>query len=108
MPYWDFNDPAIPNTLRDSSAAAIAASGLLDLYSLLTNPDDKAKYLTAAKTALASLSSNAYLAEGTSSHGILLHGTQNKPNTPAGNDVSLIFGDYFFLQAINRYKALGL
>src|SRR6476469_9962444 len=28
VPYWDFNSPDIPNTFRDSSAAAIAASGL--------------------------------------------------------------------------------
>jgi len=104
VPYWDFDDPA--KNLRDSSAAAIAASGLLDLTTLVTNATDKATYRTAAEKALTSLSSTAYLADGSNSHGILLHGTQNHPNTPAGDDVSLIFGDYFFLQAINRYKAL--
>ena len=34
---------------------------------------------------------------------ILLHGTQNKP---AGNyDTGLIFGDYYFLEALLRYTA---
>lgn len=37
IPYWDFDDPAIPNAPRDTSAAAIAASGLLELS--LLDPD---------------------------------------------------------------------
>ena len=31
IPYWDFDDPGIPNVLRDASAAAIMASALLEL-----------------------------------------------------------------------------
>ena len=31
VPYWDFDDPAIPHAVRDSSAAAIACSGLFTL-----------------------------------------------------------------------------
>ncbi len=31
IPYWDFDDPAIPNTTKDASAAAVAASGMLEL-----------------------------------------------------------------------------
>jgi unsaturated chondroitin disaccharide hydrolase len=109
VPYWDFNDPAIPNTYRDSSAAAIAASGFVQLSQLVTDPTASAKYKQAAENILTSLSSTSYLAEGTAFHGILLHGAQNVPNDPNkyGNDVSLIFGDYYFLQAINRYRALG-
>ena len=53
---------------------------------------------------LYSLSSSAYLAQGTSSKGILLHGAQNVPNIPSSADVSLVFGDYYFLEAINRYR----
>ena len=33
IPYWDFNAPGIPDAPRDTSAAAIAASGLLKLRS---------------------------------------------------------------------------
>src|SRR5690606_41106972 len=31
VPYWDFDAPARPDLPRDASAAAIAASGLLEL-----------------------------------------------------------------------------
>ena len=49
---------------------------------------------------LESLSSSAYLASGTDRGAILLHGTQHKP---AGNyDTGLIFGDYYFLEALLR------
>ncbi len=108
VPYWDFDAPITSSTYRDSSAAAIAASGLLDLCTLVSVSGDQTRYRNAATAALTSLSSSAYLAQGSISHGILLHGAQNVPNVPAGNDVSLSFGDYFFLQAINRYKNLGL
>src|SRR6187431_1221013 len=37
VPYWDFNAPDIPNTQRDASAAAIAASGLLELGGYVKN-----------------------------------------------------------------------
>jgi hypothetical protein len=109
IPYWDFNDPAIPNTYRDSSAAAIAASGMLDLSTLVTDPAAAENYRQTAEKILTSLSSSSYLAEGSISHGILLHAAQNVPNDPNkyGNDVSLIFGDYYFLEAINRYGALA-
>jgi unsaturated chondroitin disaccharide hydrolase len=109
IPYWDFNDPKIPNTFRDSSAAAVTADGLIDLSTQMTDPAQALKYRTAAEKILKSLVSKTYFAEGSVSHGILLHGAQNVPNDPNGygNDVSLIFGDYYFLEAINRYRALG-
>ena len=73
VPYWDFDDPAIPNTYRDSSAAAIAASGML-VSQLAGDPTVAQTYRTTAENILASLSSSSYLAEGSTSHGILLHG----------------------------------
>ena len=35
VPYWDFNDPAIPDAPRDASAAAVVASALLELSTYL-------------------------------------------------------------------------
>jgi unsaturated chondroitin disaccharide hydrolase len=102
VPYWDFDLPSLVGEPRDSSAAAIAASGLLELARL--EPDRRAsgRYRDAATAMLTSLSSPAYLASGTTRGAILLHGTQNKP---AGNfDTGLIFGDYYFLEALLRAR----
>jgi VCBS repeat-containing protein len=104
VPYWDFQAPGIPNEPRDSSAAAIAASGLIELSQLETDATRSARYLSTARATLTSLSSSAYLAEGTSSRSILLHGTANKPG--GHYDRGLIYGDYFFLEALLRYRAL--
>ncbi|HKP89443.1 MAG TPA: glycoside hydrolase family 88 protein [Thermoleophilaceae bacterium] len=105
VPYWDFQAPGIPNEPRDSSAAAVAASGLIELAQLDPDPLRGRRYLGVAEATLASLSSPAYLAEGTSSRSILLHGTSNKP---AGEyDRGLIYGDYYFLEALLRYRDLA-
>jgi unsaturated chondroitin disaccharide hydrolase len=104
VPYWDFALPSLTGQPRDSSAAAIAASGLIELSQLDSDATRKARYLGAAKGILTSLSSKAYLAEGTSSRSILLHGTANKPG--GHYDRGLIYGDYFFLEALLRYRAL--
>jgi unsaturated chondroitin disaccharide hydrolase len=105
VPYWDFNDPAIPNTYRDTSAAATAASGLLQLSQLIqtTDPADAARYRNAAGQMLQSLATN-YLANPTQpGQSILLQGALNVPANPSLNNNGLIFGDYYFVEAINRY-----
>ena len=103
VPYWDFNLPSLTGEPRDSSAAAIAASGLLELARLEPDRLSSGRYRDAATSILASLCSPPYLATGTQRGAILLHGTQHKP---AGNyDTGLIFGDYFFLEALLRYAA---
>jgi hypothetical protein len=99
VPYWDFSKSG--SEPRDSSAASIAASGLLDLSRRETDATRKQAYLGAARDILASLSSPAYLAEGTKYWSILMHGTRNKR---AGSyDTGLIFGDYYMLEALLRY-----
>lgn len=40
VPYWDFNDPSIPDAPRDASAACVVASALLELSGYL--PAEKA------------------------------------------------------------------
>jgi hypothetical protein len=105
VPYWDFDAPGIPDEPRDSSAAAIAASGLLELSDRVADLSDREFYLGAAESILASLMSEAYLSDGVESSGILLHGTGNKPNNTEV-DVSLIYGDYYFTEALLRYLTL--
>jgi unsaturated chondroitin disaccharide hydrolase len=105
VPYWDFDAPGIPLEPRDSSAAAIAASGLLELSELAPSPDDRIRYFNEAVSILDALMSAAYLSDGTVSSGILLHGTGNKP-AETEVDVSLIYGDYYFAEALLRHQKL--
>lgn len=102
VPYWDFNAPDIPNEKKEASAAAIAASALLELMQYSSNTDDRERYQQAAFDILMSLSSPAYLAEGTNSHGILLHSNGNV-NKNWEVDVSMIYADYYFIEALLRY-----
>jgi unsaturated chondroitin disaccharide hydrolase len=103
VPYWDFNLPSTTGQPRDSSAAAIAASGLVELSTLETDGTRKQRYLDGARDILASLSTPAYLADGTTNQATLLHGTQNKPS--GSYDTGIMFGDYFFVEALQRYAA---
>jgi len=101
VPYWDFSQSG--TAPRDSSAAAIAASGLLDLSTQVTLQADSTRYRTAALNILSSLSSTAYLGDRVATDGILLHGTANFPGK-SGVDTSLIYGDYYFVQGCYRAR----
>lgn len=104
VPYWDFNAPEIPHEERDASAAAIAASALFELSTFEVTDSRKEKYRKTAERILASLCSSAYLAEGTTSHSILLHSTGSRRSN-SEVDVPLIYADYYFLEALLRYRS---
>lgn len=106
VPYWDFNAPDIPNALRDASAAAILASGLLELCRY-SDKKEAQRYFKTAETILKSLSTTAYKAPQQSNGGfLLLHGVGHKP---AGTevDVPLTYGDYYFVEAMLRYQRIN-
>ena len=105
VPYWDFQPWACtPVPPRDSSAAAITLSALIQLSQLTTNLSDSATDWLGARRIFSSLGSTNYLAQGTSSSGILLHGTGEPPQFPDPEvNVSLIYGDYYFVEALKHY-----
>ena len=105
VPYWDFDDPAIPAAPKDASAAAIVASALLELH-VLTG-EEGAPYLRLSENILGSLLSPTYLARpGENANFILKHATGNKP---AGReiDVPLTYADYYLVEALLRYRNLA-
>ena len=104
IPYWDFKAPGIPNTERDASAGAIAASGLLELSTLSKEVSRRSAYLAAAEGILTSLTAPPYLSQGTASRGIINHAVGNRPRN-GEIDVSLIYGDYYAVEAMLRYLA---
>ncbi|RYZ96752.1 MAG: glucuronyl hydrolase [Sphingobacteriaceae bacterium] len=100
VPYWDYNDPAIPNTSRDASAAAITASAL---YELAKYSKQGAKYKAAADKILASLS-NLYTNKLGDNYGFLLaHSTGHRP-AKSEIDVPINYADYYYIEALLRYK----
>ena len=100
VPNWDLD---APTQHKDSSAAAAVASALIELSGFVAVPD-RGRYLQAAKRMLDELASPAYLAEGTSSPSVLLHGVGNLPEGKA-IDAGLIYGDYYFIEALARLRA---
>ena len=91
IPYWDFNDPNIPNSPRDASAAAIVASALIELSDYVPNKQSSI-YLNTAKEMLYALSSDKYSC-GDDKPAFLNHSTGHMP---AGSeiDASIIYADY--------------
>jgi hypothetical protein len=103
--YWDFNAPNIPNALRDASAAAIMASAFLELSGYVNKKLSK-QYFKIAETILKNLSTDNYkAAAGTNGGFILKHGLGHMPNKTEV-DVPLTYGDYYFVEAMMRYKDL--
>jgi unsaturated chondroitin disaccharide hydrolase len=102
VPYWDFQAPEIPNEPRDVSAAAICSSALFELSGYVKESAKKKLYFDRAKSILLSLCSAPYLAEETPSHAILNHAVGSKPGK-SEVDVSIIYADYYFIEAMLRY-----
>lgn len=103
VPYWDFNDPTIPNTTRDASAAAVVASALLELQSYCDGAE-KARYLDAAYRMINSLNTADYRSPAQRSS-FLDHSTGHRP---AGSEIdySIIYADYYYIEALNRLREL--
>ena len=103
IPYWDFSAPGIPNAPRDASAAAIVASALFEL-STFVEGNKKMKYRNAAVKMITSLNSSIYQCRE-SKPAFLLHSTGHWPNG-SEIDASIIYADYYYLEALLRYKRL--
>jgi rhamnogalacturonyl hydrolase YesR len=103
IPYWDYNDPVIPDAYRDASAAAITSSALFQL-SALTDTGKK-DYAALAEKILDSLSSTKYLAEVGANGGFLIqHCVGNMPKK-SEVDTPLNYADYYYLEAL-KFKYL--
>ena len=131
VPYWDDGAPGLahlpgwrekpadPFNDRepvDSSAAAIAAQGLLRLGRYLGPPGDR--YTRAGLAVARTLLSAPYLSEDPKHQGLLLHSVYHRPNgwdhVPEGRKIpsgeSSMWGDYHLLELallIRRMAAAG-
>lgn len=122
VPYWDTGAPGLSrmgdylgkasdpfNGIEpvDSSAAAIAAQGLMRLGAVLGTQGDGRRYHKAGLTVLRSLTQEPYLSADPKHHGLILHSVYHRPNgwdhAPEGSDApygeSSMWGDYHAREA---------
>lgn len=103
IPLWDMDDPRGTDAPKDASAAAIVASALIELAGYVEDTDAQ-RYLTHAEQMLADLGTPHYQC-GESSVAFLRHATGHHP---AGSeiDASIIYADYYYIEALLRMKKL--
>ena len=99
VPWWDYD---APGTQRDTTAAAVLASGLLDLARVDPDPARRSTWRTAGLHTLRSLVGPRYLAKGTASWSVLLHGRHD----PTYDDAGVTYGDHYLLEALLRVQLL--
>ena len=105
IPYWDYNAPGIPDAARDASAGAIMASALIELSGYVS-PETGKKYLQVAETQIRTLSSPEYRANpGDNGNFILMHSVGSIPAN-SEVDVPLTYADYYFIEAMMRFREL--
>lgn len=107
IPYWDFDAPGIPNADRDVSAGSVICSALIELSGLTGDPALARDYRQTAEAMLYSLLSPVYSAAAGDEGGFLLkHGVGNHPKN-SDIDVSIIYADYYFIEAMLRWQRMA-
>ena len=106
--YWDFNDPAIPNTETDTAATAIVSSALLKLAELAPSAELRSRYRDAGERTVKALVDH-YLTPVNSGEsrpsGMLVGACFNKRRDARSQDsatnAETIFGSYYLFEALN-------
>jgi unsaturated chondroitin disaccharide hydrolase len=98
---WDFQSDI---RLRDVSATCITASALFELVRYVMNDSLREHYRREAEAMLTSLCCAPYFTAGIGTSCLLDHSVQHLP-AQSNVDVPSIFADYYFLEALLRYRA---
>lgn len=101
IPFWDYNDPAIPNVPRDVSAAAIMASAYFMLAE--TAIPEAPAFKNRGEEIMQSIQSS-YLSPLSTNFGFLTdHSTGHLPGKHEV-DTPIVYADYYYLEALIRMK----
>ncbi len=101
VPPWDFNAPPDARALLDTSAAAIVAAGLHRLCRLVADPLKGHFYWSTAQHILRALCEK-HLAKGDPDWEGILKGGVYHLHKELGVDESVMWGEYFFVEALER------
>ncbi|WP_435171480.1 glycoside hydrolase family 88 protein [Paenibacillus glycanilyticus] len=102
--YWDFDAPQVRETMRDSSASAIAASGMLEICGFLSDNDPAYKKLMqAVNRSMEGLVSHYSTNGEKEAEGFLNRGSYSVRTNTSPDDYT-IWGDYFYLEALMRLE----
>ena len=99
VPWWDYD---AAGTQRDTTAAAVLASGLLELARLDPDAELRAQWRTEGMRVLRSLARPPYLARGTDAWSVLLRGR----HSPTYADAGVTYADFYLLEALQRAQLL--
>ena len=101
VPPWDYNAPAGKRVLVDSSAAAIAGAGLLRLSRMHHDPAKAHFYWELGAHIVKSLCDKYLASDDKKQEGILRGGVYHL-HKGIGVDESVMWGEYFFIEALAR------
>lgn len=99
VPFWDYDSPHIPDTYRDSSAAAVTVCGLVELAA--ADSKNAARWLDLAERMLHSLCEGYLIWDVQGPSSILRDGARSVPANLMEH--GLIYGDYYFLEALTAF-----
>ncbi|HVX66433.1 MAG TPA: hypothetical protein VHA11_07520 [Bryobacteraceae bacterium] len=103
---WDYDAPPESRAQVDTSAAAIAASGLLQLAAFCPDAAKGGLYRAAALRILTALAGE-YLADSEPAWEGILKGGVYHIHKQLGVNESVMWGEYFFIEALDRALAEG-
>ncbi|GAA3604755.1 glycoside hydrolase family 88 protein [Flavivirga amylovorans] len=101
IPFWDFNDPNIPNAPKDVSSATIIASAFFELAEYTKN----SLYLNYANKILETLKQPQYLLGKTINAPFILNRSTGNYNKNSEIDCPIVYADYYFLEALIRQQS---
>lgn len=100
IPYWDFDDPDIPNAPKDVSAATIMASAFFELNEYTKND----LYIQYANKVLENIKKPEYLLAASVKTPFILTRSTGNYNKNSEIDCPIVYADYYLLEALLRQK----
>jgi unsaturated chondroitin disaccharide hydrolase len=97
--FWDFDDPAIPHTERDTAATSIMLAALLRLSRVAPSEADRSRYREAAEATARALVERYLTPRGILTEACFNKRADARPHDRA-NRCEFIVGSYYLLESL--------